>query len=163
MDDQSPVGGEIPVLDYAGTNANCHSRPWWRFTVLEWLMFAGLAGLLGLFCIPIFFSRRCGDASLLIAQYAVKPNGWISAAIENFKFDHGRCPNQLAELINPPQSEGAEGQPLPYLYFDIWGVQDPWGQTYQYRCPAARSAEGFDLWSCGPNGISGDADDIGNW
>ena len=44
---------------------------------------------------------------------------------------------------------------------------DPWGHDYVYRCPGLHSTNGFDLYSCGRDGISAtggsDPDDINNW
>ena len=42
---------------------------------------------------------------------------------------------------------------------------DPWGNPFQYRIPSERAAieEKFDVWSLGPDGLDGTADDIGNW
>lgn len=42
-------------------------------------------------------------------------------------------------------------------------LQDPWGRAYYYRCPGVHDPEGYDLWSAGPDGISGTRDDITNW
>jgi general secretion pathway protein G len=37
---------------------------------------------------------------------------------------------------------------------------DPWGNPYVYRNPGVRLADGFDLYSLGPDGQPGTADDI---
>lgn len=42
-------------------------------------------------------------------------------------------------------------------------LTDPWGEPIEYKVPASRSKEKFDVFSKGPNKISGDEDDIGNW
>ena len=43
-------------------------------------------------------------------------------------------------------------------------VVDPWGKPYQYKFPATKSeSAAYDVWSAGPDGESGTADDIGNW
>jgi general secretion pathway protein G len=42
-------------------------------------------------------------------------------------------------------------------------LQDPWGNDYQYEAPGTHNPNSYDLWSNGPDGISGTADDIGNW
>jgi len=38
---------------------------------------------------------------------------------------------------------------------------DAWGNPYVYRCPGVENA--FDLFSCGPDGQPGTADDIRNY
>src|SRR5205085_12197272 len=49
----------------------------------------------------------------------------------------------------------------PYLSKDI--PLDPWGNPYQYSAPGARNPDRFDIFSFGPDGASGTADDVGNW
>jgi general secretion pathway protein G len=45
--------------------------------------------------------------------------------------------------------------------------KDPWGHPYIYSCPGIHNTNGFDLYSCGRDGISrskgSDPDDINNW
>jgi general secretion pathway protein G len=40
---------------------------------------------------------------------------------------------------------------------------DPWDHQYQYRNPGTRNPNSYDIYSLGPDGIEGTADDIGNW
>ena len=40
---------------------------------------------------------------------------------------------------------------------------DPWGNPFQYEFPGRRNPDSYDLWSFGPDGVNGTADDIGNW
>lgn len=40
---------------------------------------------------------------------------------------------------------------------------DPWNHPYRYRFPGVKRPYGYDLWSDGPDGKEGTADDIGNW
>ena len=40
---------------------------------------------------------------------------------------------------------------------------DPWNHPYRYRSPAQKSPKPYDLYSLGPDGVEGTADDIGNW
>jgi general secretion pathway protein G len=42
-------------------------------------------------------------------------------------------------------------------------LKDPWGHNYQYRNPGTHNANGYDIYSFGPDGIEGTPDDIGNW
>lgn len=42
-------------------------------------------------------------------------------------------------------------------------LSDPWGRPWSYAVgPMIRNRSKFDLWSAGPDGISGNADDITN-
>ncbi|TAN36889.1 MAG: prepilin-type N-terminal cleavage/methylation domain-containing protein [Verrucomicrobia bacterium] len=42
---------------------------------------------------------------------------------------------------------------------------DPWGGNYFYQAPGTHNADGYDLWSWGPNGQNdnGGGDDLSNW
>jgi general secretion pathway protein G len=40
---------------------------------------------------------------------------------------------------------------------------DPWHRPYHYCLPGKHNLDKYDLWSSGPDGISGTEDDIGNW
>lgn len=60
----------------------------------------------------------------------------------------------------PPRVSGWKG---PYLTTPARPI-DPWGQVYQYAFPGPHNgAHKYDVWSNGPDGLSGTADDIGNW
>jgi hypothetical protein len=41
--------------------------------------------------------------------------------------------------------------------------KDPWGNDYQYACPAERGSGEFDIWSWGPDGEDNTEDDICSW
>jgi general secretion pathway protein G len=60
-----------------------------------------------------------------------------------------------SDLANPAKWDG------PYL--DKTVPADPWGKPYQYASPGTHNADGYDVWSNGPDGVSGTDDDIGNW
>lgn len=65
-----------------------------------------------------------------------------------------------ALIESPPRIKGWTG---PYLTKPAMPI-DPWGQVYQYAFPGSHNGPGkFDIWSNGPDGLSGTADDIGNW
>jgi general secretion pathway protein G len=42
-------------------------------------------------------------------------------------------------------------------------ILDPWGNPYQYSFPGKHNPDSFDVYSLGPDGLPGTADDIGNW
>lgn len=90
----------------------------------------------------------------------------LSTAIELYQAGIGVLPtsdqglNALLEapsdLPDPTKWDG------PYLR-DNFQTHDPWGNPYQYQAPGERSRDGYDVWSFGPDGITGTDDDIGNW
>lgn len=85
----------------------------------------------------------------------------IGNALEMYRLNGGCLPSTeqgLAALVERP-----EGLPVPQRWFRICDKVplDPWGRPYRYRClePATASDPGYDIWSMGPDGISGTADD----
>ena len=79
------------------------------------------------------------------------------------------------ELVNkrPPSTEQGlrslvekpSGDPVPRMWSQIETKleSDPWGTEYQYEFPGRHNPKSFDVFSCGPDRLSGTADDIGNW
>ena len=76
----------------------------------------------------------------------------IVHAARLFRADYGRCPQNLEELITPP--EGA-----PYLR----PLKDPWGKPYVLRCPSIISSEDVDVISLGPDGEQSGEDNVKNY
>jgi len=86
----------------------------------------------------------------------------FKAALNMFEVDCGRYPTTeegLQALIEQPP--GVEGWKQPYIEGKV--PSDPWGNPYLYRCPGLHNHEEFDLFSYGPDGKPGTADDIDNW
>jgi general secretion pathway protein G len=75
-----------------------------------------------------------------------------------FYFDVGRYPTSsegLEAIAHNLYNLGSwKG---PYRTEDL--PKDPWGKPYIYRCPGQHG--GCYLASCGPDGVEGNADDIG--
>lgn len=68
----------------------------------------------------------------------------------------------------PTEDEGLEElSPKSLREKDEEGVRrlfnDFWGRRIQYRIPGEHHPDGFDLFSCGLDGIEGTEDDITNW
>ena len=64
----------------------------------------------------------------------------------------------LHALVRKP-----EGDPVPQRWhqlMDAGMLVDLWGHPYQYRNPGKRHPEGIDVYSLGPDGKDGTADDI---
>lgn len=80
----------------------------------------------------------------------------FTTALEFFRKDNGRYPSTaegLGSLLTPPAN--CDGWRGPYV---MHVRNDGWGHPYVYRLrPDGRS---FDIYSCGPDGINGTADDI---
>jgi general secretion pathway protein G len=74
-----------------------------------------------------------------------------------FEADVGRIPMNLDALLNPPRDE-AEKAKWAGPYVEKINL-DPWG--HPYRCQGDGKSKPR-IWSIGPDGINGTADDISN-
>jgi len=96
--------------------------------------------------------------------YSMKAKAFISGsmvgALETFYLDIGVYPKSLHDLKN--NSSDSARWNGPYVQDSIKFI-DPWGNPYNYQNPRKKAQGGYDLWSNGPDGQSGTADDIGNW
>ena len=90
----------------------------------------------------------------------------LSTAVDIFMLDVGRPPTNeegLAALIHEPP--GVEGRwKGPYIN-ERTSRTDPWGNDFLYASPGVNSASRrYEIWSLGPNGASGTAEEIiGHW
>jgi general secretion pathway protein G len=87
-------------------------------------------------------------------------SGSISVALDLYELDNGRYPNTeegLNALLTKPGS--ATNWNGPYLKKK---PIDPWGNEYKYACPGTHGID-YDLYSLGPDGTEGSADDVTNW
>lgn len=95
-----------------------------------------------------------GEANLYISG--------MKKALEAYHLDHGHYPGSLQALLE--QTEDVDPAKGEWPYIDDSEVRnDPWGMPYNYQFPGTRSPGKYDLWSSGPDMISGTDDDIGNW
>lgn len=96
-------------------------------------------------------------------------NGGIKTVMQMFRADCGRYPTTeegWRAMIDPPKNGSLGGWRGPY--FDPpKPPKDPYGHEYVYRCPGVFVTNGYDLYSCGPDGVSrsggNDFDDVNNW
>lgn len=83
-----------------------------------------------------------------------------------YRMDLGSFPSQaqgLSALELPPADKALAAKwQGPYIDSSK-ELLDPWKQPYHYRFPGLHNPQGYDVWSSGPDGQSGTADDIGNW
>jgi hypothetical protein len=66
-------------------------------------------------------------------------------------------------ITAPKDAELAKRWSGPYMKSTRNAFLDPWGNLYRYTHPGKRNPDTFDVWSIGPDGQDGTADDIGNW
>jgi len=77
--------------------------------------------------------------------------------------DYPSTAEGLQALVTAPAGK-ADRWRGPYVVGDKTKIfTDPWGTPYQYRYPGIHNKNKPDVWSKGPDGRNGTADDIGNW
>jgi general secretion pathway protein G len=125
------------------------------FTLMEMMLVLAIIAIL----IGIGASMLGGadeNAKIVAARANIST---VKSAILMYKaMNGGRAPSQqqgLEVLVNG----GKNGRSC----INPEGIIDPWGKTYKFRNPGNKSRDGFDIYSLGPDGVEGNADDVGNW
>jgi general secretion pathway protein G len=87
----------------------------------------------------------------------------VDVSLELYRLHLGKCPANLEDLLVQPQNTAnASDWRGPYVR-DSSCLADEWGNGFVYRFPGTHNADWYDLWSLGPDGVSGTTDDITNW
>jgi general secretion pathway protein G len=133
------------------------------FTLLEILVVLGIIGLLvGLAVSNIsgIFGSQKENVAKMFVQSSLK------TALFSYQTDVGDYPSTaegLQALLTAPPGK-ADRWRRPYIDSPTGKVPlDPWGHEYRYAFPGVHNKASYDLWSMGPDGQDGTADDIGNW
>ncbi|MEY3001308.1 MAG: hypothetical protein RL648_1522 [Verrucomicrobiota bacterium] len=100
-----------------------------------------------------------GGAQQDVAKQFVENS--LKAPLLKYRIDTGSYPTSAEGLDALLRSPGSNAQKWKGPYIEKL-PEDPWGRAYQYQYPGVRNADGYDLWSLGPDPNS-EADDIGNW
>lgn len=113
------------------------------FTLIELLIVMVIIGLLASLVAPTMFSK-VSSSKIRVAETQMQ---MIATALDAYRLDVGRYPNDLSELraSNHPRWDG------PYFPQNI--PNDPWGSPYVYRFPGESNP--FDLMSYGADGQLG--------
>ena len=128
------------------------------FTLIELLLVMVILAVLAALVVPRFVGRT-EDVKLKATKADISS---IEMALDTFEIDCGRYPTTeegLGALLEPPPN--VKGWHSKYLKKGT--PKDPWGNPYVYRCPGQHNADGYDLYSFGPDGQDGGGDDIDNW
>lgn len=131
------------------------------FTMMELLVVLAILGLLAGLAISNV-SGIFGGAQVSTAQIFVKES--MKAPLFTYSLHMGGFPSTaegLQTLITPP-ADKADRWHGPYITENKVPL-DPWGEPYQYAFPGTHNKSVYDLWSKGPDKVSGTDDDIGNW
>lgn len=127
------------------------------FTLMEVLLVLMILVVLASMAVTIFG----GTQDQALKDAAKGEVGVFKSAINLYKFHTKNYPGDLEDLVNKPSdSKAAERWHGPYL--DKAPI-DPWDNKYKIAQPGKHNTETFDVWSTGPDGQDGTADDIGNW
>lgn len=129
------------------------------FTLIEILLAIALMSMLA-FVVVLNVDKTMTSTQQKVAKSFVSSS--LTVPMTSFKFSVGRYPTTeegLSALVEAPEGV-ADRWEGPYARTV---ANDPWGNPYQYRYPAQKSRDGYDVWSMGPDGKSGTEDDIGNW
>ena len=127
------------------------------FTLVEILLVVTIIGILAALVIPKIIGR--GEEARIHAATA-DINGGIKTTLGMYEVDNGSYPRNLQDLIQQPSDARNWHGP----YFDPPSIPiDPWNHPYIYVYPGHHNPTGYDLYSMGPDGQDGTADDIGNW
>ncbi len=129
------------------------------FTLMEVLLAIAMISLLA-FIVVINVDKTMTSSQEKITESFV--NNSLATPLMSYKLAIGKYPSTeegLNALLNAPESAGDRWKG-PYVRSL---PLDPWGNPYQYRYPAQKSKDGYDVLSMGPDGQNETEDDIGNW
>jgi general secretion pathway protein G len=127
------------------------------FTLVEILLVVTIIGILAALVIPKIVGR--GEDARIKRAFA-DVNGGIKTTLGMYEVDTGQFPKTLQDMVGQPSDVKNWHGP----YFDPPTVPlDPWDHPYVYVYPGRHNTTGYDLYSMGPDGQDGTADDIGNW
>ena len=128
------------------------------FTLIEVLVVVIIIGVLAAMIVPQFFGR-VGQAKQSVAKQKLAS---IEQAVEMFKYDYGRFPRDLTELVQRPSDIEPDKWNAPSLKEK--DLTDPWGNEFVYEYPGEHGV--FDLYSHGADGQRGGENenaDVTNW
>jgi general secretion pathway protein G len=130
------------------------------FTLIELLLVITIISVLAAVVVPRFFGRS-QEARIVAARQTIV--GTFGIALDLFEQDTGRYPRSdegLQALVANPQIANWRG---PYLKATNLPL-DPWGNEYKYSYPSELTNSEFlyDIVSSGPDGVSGNEDDVTN-
>lgn len=123
------------------------------FTLIEIMVVVVIIGVLGALVVPQFMGRP-DQAKVTAARSDIQA---VATALELYRLDNFRYPSTaqgLGALVERPAGDPPAAGWNPQGYVRTL-PRDPWGRPYEYRSPATRSANGYDLWSLGADGLPG--------
>jgi general secretion pathway protein G len=136
---------------------NRKSRRRRGFTLMEVLLVLAILVILGSL-VTMAYQNVMGDAEVNSAKTQIR-------VFEDVAHQYWRTmrvyPSNLQALIEMPAGADATKWRGPYLTKGL--PKDPWGNDYRIATPGTHPPAPFDVWSPGPDGADGTADDVGSW
>ncbi len=129
------------------------------FTLIEIMVVVVIIAVLATLIIPNVIGRA-EDARIAKATADVRA---LESALAMYRLDNGHYPSTdqgLQALVKKPSGDPAADSWRQGGYIHVL-PKDPWGHPYQYLSPGQHGE--YDIWSKGPDGISGNKDDITSW
>jgi general secretion pathway protein G len=126
------------------------------FTLIEVLLVLIILVVLGSMSVSMIGNTR----QRAFTNTAKTQIGAFKANLDEYLLDNDSYPSSLQALRTMP------GEANPNKWKAIIQQDppnDPWGHQYQFQFPGQHNPDTYDLWSMGPDGQTGTADDIGNW
>jgi general secretion pathway protein G len=120
--------------------------------LIELLLVMVIIAILAAIVVPKFTGRKL-EAQIKAAQQDIST---IKTQLAAFEIDNGHYPTQDEGLNALVTNPGNLQNWKPYL---DKAPLDPWGHPYVYHNPGANGQD-FDLFSAGPDGQEGSADDV---
>ena len=94
---------------------------------------------------------------------AIASENSASGQIDSFNWgltDYYTDVKEYPHTLKPLSASAITGWHGPYRR---GFAKDPWDHEWMYLVPGKHNPDSFDIWSVGPDGVDGTADDIGNW
>ena len=129
---------------------NHESRTHSGFTLIEVLLVVVIIGILAAVVVPRL-SGRVGQSQVSAAKSSIAS---IGLSLDLYETDNGNYPASLQSLLTKGSEQNWRG---PYLKKGEIPI-DPWGHEFAYTL----KENGYEIRSGGPNGTTGDGDDITN-
>ena len=141
------------------TRQSDNQRPRTAFTLIEVLLVLVILVVLAAMVVPYFGQTQEGA----LKKAAAADVSSIKRQISVYKLHTYSYPATLGDLVTKPGDAAiANRWEGPYLEGGKVPL-DPWGREYRFAAPGKHNPDMFDVWSTGPDGQDGTADDIGNW
>jgi len=140
-------------------NAN-HRREAHRggFTLMELLLVLAILVILGSMAVGLF----TGVGERARVDLAKSQIGMFKRQVRLYHQLVNQYPTSLNDLIQQPANLKNPDK-WTRLLDETKLPPDPWENEYRFAQPGSHNTDGFDVWSIGPDGADGTADDIGNW